>query len=128
MGISAQWDNEEKTVILVTFEAEWTWDDVIAIDAQATAMYDSVGHQVDLIADLRENKLVVSGILSYARSLLTTNWHPLVGIVIVVGISSQVRALFDAAAAVTGKRWERVRFVNSLEEARGLIAQNHANR
>jgi hypothetical protein len=128
LGISAQWDNEEKTIILVTIDSEWTWADLIAIDAQTTAMYESVGHTVDLVVDARQNKLVLTGFLSYARSLLDITWHPLAGNAVVFGAGSRVQALFDAAALVAGKRFERVRFVESLDEARALLKQMSANR
>jgi hypothetical protein len=128
VGIAVQWDNAEKTVILVTFEPEWTWRDVQDIDAQSVILYDSVGHLVDIIADVRNSRMILTGILSYVRSLLTTNWHPLTGIAVVVGVSPSVRALFDAAALVARKPLERIIFVQTLEEAREMIQQRRAKR
>jgi hypothetical protein len=128
VGIAVQWDNAEKTVILVTFEAEWTWRDIQDIDAQSVALYESVGHQVDIIADVRNSRMILSGILSYVRSLLTTSWHPFAGIAVVVGVSPSVRALFDAAALVARKSLERFVFAQTLEEAREVIQQRRAKR
>lgn len=128
MGISVEWDNAEKTIVLIAFDPAWTWKDVQTVDTRAIVMYDSVGHIVDVIADISHSKLVSTGFLSYIRSLLTTEWHPHVGIAIVVGASPSVRALFNAAALVARKPLDRIRFAQSLDEARLLIEQRRANR
>jgi hypothetical protein len=128
VGISVQWDNAEKTIVLITFDPAWTWKDVQLVDTRAIALYESVGHIVDVIADISHSQLVSTGFLSYIRSLLTTEWHPHVGVAVVVGASPSVRALFNAAALVARKPLERIRFAQSLDDARLMIKQRRANR
>ncbi|NWF68214.1 MAG: hypothetical protein HXY40_03940 [Chloroflexi bacterium] len=128
MGIQIQWDNNEKTILLVTFEAEWTWEDLVVIDAHATALYSTVPHIVDIVADVRHNRLILSGVLSYVRSLLILPWNPRAGMAVVVGANTRLRTLFEAAARLADKPLTRIGFADSLEEARTLIAAARAQR
>jgi hypothetical protein len=128
VGIRVDWDNDEKTVIIVTLDTEWTWNDVQTINEKATILYESVDYVVDIIADVRDSRLVVTGILSYVRNLLTTPWHPHAGYVIVVGATISVRTLFEAAALAINKPLSRIAFAQTLEEARAIIQQRRAKR
>ncbi|MFN8373261.1 MAG: hypothetical protein U0694_10360 [Anaerolineae bacterium] len=128
MGITVQWDNDEKTIVLVTFDAVWTWDDLRAVDEYAIPLYDSSEHIVDVIADLRHSHLVMTGILSYMRELLTMQWHPRAGNVVVVGASLSVRTLMEAAALVTRRPLARISFAQTIDEARLTLRNRRAKR
>ena len=128
MGITVQWDNDDKTIVLVTFGAVWSWDDLRAVDEYALPLYDSVDHVVDVIADLRNSHLVMTGILSYMRELLTMQWHPHTGNVVVVGASVSVRTLMEAAALVTRRPLTRISFALSMDEARLILQKRRAKR
>lgn len=128
VGISVRWDNDEQTIILVTFDAEWTWNDVHDVNTRATVLYESVDYVVDILADVRSTHLVTTGILSYARNLLSMPWHPHAGKVVVVGASRSVRTLFEAAALVAKKSLERITFAQSMDEAREIIQRRRVKR
>lgn len=128
VGISVQWYDDEKTIIVVTFDAEWTWKDVHDVNTNATVLYESVDYIVDILADVRNSHLVTTGILSYAQNLLTMPWHPHAGNVVVVGASRSVRTLFEAAALVARKSLERITFAQSMDEARDIIQRRRVKR
>ena len=47
MAVTAEWENEEKTIILYAFSGEWTWEEFDVVAHDVGAMLDSVDHKVD---------------------------------------------------------------------------------
>lgn len=77
MGLKADWFDDEQTILLYTFDGQWTWDDLLVLIEQANTMTRSVRHQVDTIIDLRLNQSYPFGALMRFRSLTATapdNW------------------------------------------------------
>ena len=52
MAIVTRWDNKKKSVILLEFESEWSWDELEEAVQKADRLIGSVEHRVDLIIDL----------------------------------------------------------------------------
>ena len=53
MSISIQWDNPEKTALILTFVAPWRWDQYETISDTIQHAFDSASTNIDLIIDLR---------------------------------------------------------------------------
>ena len=58
MGIVLEWENGQHTIIRWTFSGAWTWDDFEAAQREFHAMLNTVDHNVDVIADLRQSQLL----------------------------------------------------------------------
>lgn len=121
MGISPQWDNGAKTVILAAIEDEWNWDDAYAIIRQINQMIESVNHRVDLIfGDRTPHK-------GRIPPNAVTHWHnayrslpPNAGLIVIVGGDPFVRALLNAVIKLA-RASHRIQMVSTLEEARALV-------
>jgi hypothetical protein len=82
MSIQVDWADETKTVILETFQGNWTWEEFYAISQQAFNMIRSVNHMVHIFSDFRASgSLPVGGAITHAGNVLSdmpANWGLLV--------------------------------------------------
>ncbi len=123
MAIVTRWDNKNKTVILLEFESEWTWNELEEAVQQADNLIGSVGHHVDLIIDL-EGTSIPRDFLTAAKSLLSSGEaRPNEGARVVVGANGAIRTLYQTIQktfnnAVEGRE---VLFASSLADARAII-------
>lgn len=128
-NIVAAWDNEEKTIIRVTYGLTWTWDDYFQADQAAQALLDSVDHRVDLILDMLNTALPADS-LSRIPTLIRAGIglaRPNTGIVVLVGTSGYLRTLISAFQKVYPQESRRVFLVETLDEAYALIASKRRN-
>lgn len=122
MGIKIMWDNDERTIMRYEFEARWSWADLYAASDEGTARLDSVDHRVDVIADLRGTSHLPGDFMQHAGRI-AGGTHPHRGIVVVVGASPVLRGLSNTVGFLYRKATKDLRFADSLEEARTLIAK-----
>jgi len=126
MGIRVMWDNSERTIIRYEFETRWSWGDLYAASDEGTALLDSVGHRVDFIADLRGTSHLPGDFMQHAGRI-AGGTHPRRGIVVVVGASPVLRGLSNTVGFLFRKATKDLRFADTLEEARTLIAAERVN-
>jgi hypothetical protein len=84
MGITIEWDNEEKTVFRWTFESNWTWAEFQTQSQAANAQIMHVGHTVDLLVDMRHCHQLPVGTLVQAWKASEQS-PPNIGITVVIG-------------------------------------------
>ena len=100
MGIVVAWDNDEKTVLRVTYEDSWNWKDHrIALDA-INALLATVDHPVDLVVELQDSEQAQATEYTVADDpqSLHENWS---GKIVVVSPSSQLaRRVLEATPAL----------------------------
>lgn len=121
MGIKVEWGNAEHAIIRYEFEPRWSWGDLYAASDEGTAWLDSVAHRVDFIADLRATRHLPADFMQHAGRI-AGGTHPRRGIVVVVGASPVLRGLSNTLGFVYRKATQDLRFADSLEEARTVIA------
>lgn len=121
MSVTATWDNDEKTAILLTFTAPWTWEAFEQTRDQITAMLHDVNDEIDLIIDVRNGGDIPEDAIrrlrrAYSGAALTLRRY------ILVGAPKSVQELFGVAdryyTALGG--FLEFSFVDTLEEARNL--------
>ena len=123
MAIVTRWDNKKKTIVLLEFESEWTWDELEAAVEKADSLIGSVEHFVDLIIDL-EGTSIPKDIFSAAKSLLDSGEaRPNEGARVVVGANGAIRAIYQTIqktfnSAVEGRD---ILFAPSMADARAII-------
>jgi hypothetical protein len=122
-NLTTEWDNDEKTIMRVTYHAGWSWDDLEAnliIEAQ---MLDSVDHKVDVIADFRGTQLppgAISRLPKIAQSPPYT--HPNSGAMVMVGSPAFMKEVVGVYKRVYGQA-AKLTMVHDLDEARAIIVQ-----
>lgn len=126
MAITQVWDNPEKTVICVTYGADWSWEEMYTNAPLAGAMLDSVNHTVHSIQDMSNAPSVPNGGMGSIKhfpniSKMPMMTHPNAGLMVFVGSSKLVGMLTGALAKAFNL--EHVRFATTLDEAYAVIAE-----
>ena len=123
MAIVTRWDNRKKTIVLLEFESEWSWDELEAAVQKADSMIGAVEHYVDLIIDL-EGTSIPKDIFSAAKTLLDSGEaRPNEGARVVVGANGAIRTIYQTFqktfnSAVEGRD---ILFAPSMADARAII-------
>lgn len=69
MGITVDWDDAEHTIIRMTFEGNWTLEDLRTKGMEVIQMLRTVEHPVYVISDFTASDSLPVGILWQARDL-----------------------------------------------------------
>ncbi len=123
MAIVTRWDNKKKTIILLEFESEWTWDELEEAVRKADSLIGSVEHFVDLIIDL-EGAAIPRDILTGAKNLLASGEaRPNEGARVVVGANGALRTIYQTLQKTLNNDAEgrEVLFAPNLSDARAII-------
>lgn len=117
MSIEIVWDNDEQTIIRVTFPEEWTWDEWLEIDVITAPMLDSVQHKVCFLADLRQAKRVPSGLqLKVAREILEFR-HENSDMLVIFGMNKSIDTLLKVVLMALSRLRTHIEIVDTLDEA-----------
>lgn len=123
MNITVSWDDELPHVVRYDFRAVWTWEDFFKAVAQAKALIDTAPGNVGvlMVGESRYMRLPPNS-LTHFRSALQAK-HPKTCIVVVVSQNIYLSMMTETVARLTGERGGKLRFVNTIEEARALVKQ-----
>lgn len=117
MGISVQWENDQKIAIRQVFDGNWNWDDYNVSVKTLRNMIRSVTHTVDIISDIRASALQVRGLAwQHFRSTLI-DIPSNTGLIIVAGKGNFIASIFALMAQSSTNLAFRTRFVPTLAEA-----------
>jgi hypothetical protein len=125
-NITTEWDDDEKTILRVTYHFGWSWDDLEGNLTIEEELLDSVDHKVDVIADFRGTQLppgAISRLPKIAQSPPYT--HPNSGAMVMVGSPAFMKEVVGVYKRVYGQA-AKLTMVSDLDEARALIAQKRA--
>lgn len=121
MPIQVIWDNEDKTIIRVTFPEKWTWDEFQEIDYRVETMIDRLQHKVVYLADISATQSVPKGLkLDVVRYVLDFN-HENSDLLVVVGMNKMVKAMFDIVTLALGHLATNIKTADTLEEGYQLL-------
>ena len=124
MPVTAQWEDDEKTIIHLRFEGQWTWDEFHAAFAVYIKWLDESTHIVDFIVDMLQSSGLPSGALQQVKRLADMN-HPNSGLSIYVGMRGFLQALGQAFIRIYPRSAEKYKFefASTIEEARAKISK-----
>src|SRR6185369_4744326 len=124
MPVTNIWDNDEKTIIRMEVSGRWTWDEMYAASTAGYAMLDSVNHVVYPIIDFSGSLGMPNNAITHARNMMGKQ-HPRTGMSVFVGANTLFVSLWRVFVRLYAlmSREQDFTFANSLDEARGLIAQ-----
>ncbi len=123
MAIVTRWDNKKKTIVLLEFESEWSWEELEEAVQRADTLIGSVDHFVDLIIDL-EGAAIPKDVFSAAKTLLASGEaRPNEGARVVVGANGAIKTIYQTIQktfnnAVEGRE---ILFAPNLSDARAII-------
>ena len=112
MAVSLNWDNDQKSILKVTFTGDVTAADFIQAFTRQSELLASVPHNVCVVADFREITRIPITILSASSSLSGRTFPNLVGLA-VVGSNPILRAIMD----VWSRLYKQMTMVSTLEAA-----------
>lgn len=125
MPVHVSWDNQEKTVIHLKFEGNWTWEEVYHAVDNRNGMIDEVDHKVDIMVDFEAASMrVPPSAITHTRSIMRQA-HDLIDLNVIVGFKSGHKALWgiiEKVYATLGK-YQKYFVAPSLGEAREMLAE-----
>lgn len=122
MSINVSWDNLKQTVIRWDFEQQWTWHDVESARQLTAIMTQSVDHNaVDVIWDLRR-VLSLPTPLTFAVNVPDEFFDRTTGSIIITNANTHIYATVRALTAFNRTLGYHLGFVDTLEEAREMLA------
>jgi len=134
MAIDLFWDNDEQTVLLAEFNGKWTWDELHKLLTTVKRLSDERGQVFGAILDLRNGMHLPGGNIFNREGL--DQFKKLValggddeqkGPVVVLGMNSVVKMIFDAIANFDKSLVSEVNFAKTEDEARDIIYKAVAN-
>ena len=123
MPIELFWDDEAQTVILAEFSGEWSWDELHNMLNTIKQLSEERQQVFGAIIDLRQGLHLPGGTifnregLSQFQRLLTLSNGGQKGPMVIVGMNSVVRTVFEAVASFDKSLLSDVSFVDEMEEA-----------
>lgn len=128
MGLNTEWDDQEKTILRVTYPRGWDWDDMEANLPIEQQHLDSVNHRVDVIADFRGTNLPPGAIIRLPKIANSPPYkHPNSGIVVMVGSPFFMNEVVGVYRKLYGSSAVKLHMVSDLEKARALIVEYRAS-
>ena len=126
--ITTEWDNDEHTIMRVTYHPNWTWDDMEANTKVEEEFMNTVNHKTDTIADFRGTRLPPGAIGRLPKIAKSPSYmHENSGEVIMVGSPAFMSEVVAVYKRVYGQA-ARLTMVSNLDEARAMIAEKRAAR
>lgn len=127
MGISVDWGNDDKTMILWTFSDPWTWEDFRVGFDRSYLLMRSVRHTVHILADARTVTKVPSGNILSSIRMLITRYPANLGLHIGVSQNVMVRVLGETVGRLVPKGvGHGVYTVPTMDEAYRLLERESA--
>lgn len=120
MPVTIAWDNDEHSVIRVTFDKRWEVGDLFRTIDDVTRMIDSVNHMVDSIFDLTNSSMSPPRLLS-TLDRMEENYCKNERLLIIVNAGAYIKSLTKVAKLLAPKTFAHVHFADTLESAYALI-------
>jgi len=121
--IDVTWDDPRKTIIACEFDAEWTWDDVFAMNREIVQMMESVSHAVRVVINMRGRKFPQSGTLTNTKHLFVHDHPNYANHVIFVGDNGLVKTFEGIIRRAYAQAMNPIRsdYVETIDNARQLL-------
>ncbi|MAS37191.1 MAG: hypothetical protein CL610_24535 [Anaerolineaceae bacterium] len=121
MSIHTRWLDEDRQIILTTFEAPWTLDDFYRMVNEIESLVMRIDGTFHLVLDFTHTRSLPPSFLTALRSADVKHKENL-GMVVVVGASSFVRAIGVMGERIGVRSVQHVRFVDSIDDAVELLS------
>jgi len=116
-----EWDNEDKTILLNTYEGDVVLEDYYRVTDLTFDELNKVPHTVHtiMLRNVKTTPTSMSKAMQYANKKTPAN----LGMSVIVGGSHFTRIIVKMAKVIAPKLAKEVYFAESVEEARKIIAE-----
>src|SRR5690349_20434379 len=126
MAIDVEWINDAHTAMLLTFDAEWTWNDFERATDRSFMQIAGVEHSVDIITvNKTSSKPPDTQLFSHFQRFWVTRPDNLRRVLVVGANAFMVKMSETFSTVFVGKR-KVVEFVETLEDALALVSEADA--
>jgi hypothetical protein len=123
MPITAQWDNQERTIIRYHAQGAWELDEYSRANFHTWSMIDSVSHPVHVIVDFTHASGFPKNLLSFA-STTNSQIHSRQNLIIGVKVSPYLQTVVKLAVRVFPRLGHNLFFTQTLAQAYEIIQQH----
>lgn len=133
MGIELYWDDDARTTMLCEVRGRWTWDEMWDVLHKIKKVTDVAEHEIAAILDVVDGLHIPGGTIftkeafDQARKILKLGEGG-TGPIVVVGASPLIRTIYNTFLPMDRKTISAIRFADSVDEARALLAQRRRTR
>ncbi len=120
MPIHHEWDNPERTIIRISYEGRWSWDEYFASARQVYVEIAEQPHRVDVIADMRTSSLPVGGSALSSASAALRNRPANNGLLVIV-TNHFIKVMLDIFKQMNTEMRTMMFGAKSLDEAYQII-------
>ncbi len=131
MSINVQWDNLDRTVVMIDFHRPWTWKEFDSAIEQMLNLFNSVNHRVDVLFDIRDGGFPPPDAIKHFRKAAEIQ-HPNGGLLVYIAprvlvqfINSILKIMTVAFAGSGTFESPKFIFTKSLEEAHAYLSNHH---
>lgn len=117
MPITLSWLDPEETILLTTFEGEWTYEEQLTSQRQQMALQESKPYTVHSITDLTRSGPMPVGVLSHLPRTAAIGTARNQGAAVVVG----VKGLARHATEIFSQVYSHVEIADTLEQALSVV-------
>jgi len=117
MSVHVQWDNEEKTILLWSFEGRWTWGEYDDALKSTNTLLESVEQKVDFIYDVRHMSILPADVVTRFKMYYLKKPEKS-RLYLVVGVDSYLRLLWDTFTSLPYARHLKAFYFETLDDAR----------
>lgn len=127
MPITTRWYDEEKTIQILEYADNWTWDELYLSQRESCQMGEAVGHPFALIQDMSRFRRLPPNALAHGRPLVQ-GMSPYIYLNVFVGMTPFVQSIWGAFASVYKLLVPKQRFMyaKTIQEALEIIKKNPA--
>lgn len=126
MSIEVFWDDEAETVFLIEVRGKWKWEELTKTMQAVKRISEERGRVMGAILDLGSGLQMPEGGIFSAQGL--ANFQELLkldgkqrGPMVIVGMNSLVRRIFDTAASLDPKSARMIDFADTVDDARTRV-------
>ncbi|MCA0455986.1 MAG: hypothetical protein LCI00_18560 [Chloroflexi bacterium] len=127
MPIDIDWKGNRKNILLVTFPPRWNWDEFKDATEQTAFLLAQVQHTTDIILDLKNSSIPVSGSPFEAGNAFFKAMPANRGVIIVV-TNTFIRSLASIFRTIDREFGDALYPVNSLDEAYSVAETQQSRR
>jgi len=122
MPANCDWIDESKTIIVVKYEGNWTWDEFFAVADKGRALANSVPYRVDYILDMQHGNQPRNGsMLTNSRTVMERR-APNSGIFVTLS-TPFVKVMLNVFKNFDREHGSIMYAATTVEEAKALIAK-----
>jgi hypothetical protein len=121
MQYRVEWGNTRQTVIIQTYNGNWTADSFIAIAEESKKLAESVPHTVHIVIDGRNFVGIPRVRVSHFAPLIEVQVPVNQGIVVCVGVHEFIKSLVNIAGMIAPRATRNLYFVRTMEQAWSLL-------